>query len=92
MSGLTYEQAFADWSYLWKTYGPANDMTGAYVDQHDLAKLLRSPTKATARECLCAQIGHWFSVGPDDSGAGRPADHSDQKLHDIAERHGIVWP
>lgn len=43
--------------------GEAADMTGSYVDQNDLAKLLRSPTKATAKQCLCAQIEYWFQVG-----------------------------
>lgn len=61
---MSYKQAFEDWSYLW-AYGAAEDMTGAYVDQGDLDKLLRSPTKKTAQECLESQIAYWFQVGPD---------------------------
>ena len=61
---ITYEQAFTDHAYLWKI-APADDMTGAYVDQDDLDKLLDSPTKLTARKCLTDQIVYWFQVGPD---------------------------
>ena len=62
---VSYKQAFSDWSYLWNEYGPADDMTGGYVDQDDLASLLRNPSKTTARDCLVRQIGYWFQVGPD---------------------------
>lgn len=85
---VSYSQARADHEYLWDEYGPANDMTGGYVDQDDLAALLRSPTKATARECYISQIKHWFSVGPDTSGGGRRACLSDPKLLEISERYG----
>lgn len=51
-----YNQARADHEYLWDTYAPASDMTGAYVDQDDLEKLLKNPTKKTAVECYEAQI------------------------------------
>lgn len=86
---VTYEQALADHTYLWTEYGAANDMTGAYVDQDDLTRLLRSPTKATARDCLCDQIRYWFEAGPDSSSSfGRTMDSQDQMLHEIAERHG----
>lgn len=61
---ISYEQARADHEYLW-SIGPANDMTGAYVDQDDLQKLLRNPTKATARDCYISQIEYWFQAGPD---------------------------
>ena len=60
----TYEQAKKDHAYLWKI-GPADDMTGAYVDQDDLTKLLANPTKATARRCFENQIEYWFQKGPD---------------------------
>lgn len=85
---VTYEQAYADHSYLWQTHGPASDMTGAYVDQDDLARLLKSPTKATARDCLEDQIDHWFSVGPEDG----KIDWSDPEIREIAERHGKDTP
>lgn len=83
---FSYEQALADHSYLWDTYGPASDMTGGYVDQDDLAQLLRSPTKVTARECLDRQIRYWFAMGPEDGGP--PVDHSDERLQEIADRYG----
>lgn len=83
-----YDQALADWEYLWTTYGPAEDMTGAYVDQDDLKKLLRSPTKKTAAECLEAQIDYWFTAGPDTSVNGREPDPEDKRLQQIADRHG----
>lgn len=90
MARISYEQAWADHQYLWHTYGPASDMTGGYVDQDDLARLLRSPTKATARDCLCAQIDHWFSVGPESGGP--PVDRNDDRLLEIADRHGADLP
>jgi hypothetical protein len=86
----TYEQAYSDHCYLWQEYGPAEDMTGGYVDQEDLAKLLKSPTKATARDCLVNQIDHWFMVGPD-STAHQP-DWSDARLQEIAERYNHEVP
>lgn len=87
---MSYAQAYADWSYLWETYGPASDMTGAYVDQDDLAALLKSPTKNTAEKCLKRQIDYWFDVGPDD-GSTAP-DPSDERLIEIAERYGKEIP
>ncbi len=66
MKVITYEQAYKDHSYLWVTIGAAFDMTGGYVDQDDLNKLLYSPTKKTAKECLCGQIAYWFDVGIDE--------------------------
>ena len=43
----------------------AYDMTGGYVDQGDLDRLLRSPTKTTAKGCLKDQIVYWLQVGPE---------------------------
>lgn len=91
---ITYEQARKDHEYLWDI-APADDMTGAYVDQQDLAKLLASPTKATARSCYCSQIEYWFQVGPDPSKSGKGhsslslIDWNDPMIEEIAERHGI---
>lgn len=82
---MTFEQAYSDHRYLWTTYGPAADMTGGYVDQGDLAKLLKSPTKQTARVCLIRQIVYWFDVGIDDK---TPIDTRDPHLLQIADRHG----
>lgn len=59
---MKYEEIKEDWEYLW-AIGPANDMTGGYVDQEDLQKLLDNPTKATAKICLKNQMEYWFSVG-----------------------------
>jgi len=91
MGKVTYEQAWSDHHYLWSVYGAANDMTGAYVDQEDLARLLRSPTKGTARDCLVSQIEYWFQVGPDTSG-GAALDKADPRLAEIAERYGETFP
>lgn len=91
MARITYEQAYEDHSYLW-AIAPASDMTGGYVDQDDLEKLLRSPTKATARECLCDQINYWFQAGPDFSCEGRRdlIDWDDHTIREIAKRHGCL--
>jgi hypothetical protein len=96
LARVTYEQARKDHEYLW-SIAPAEDMTGGYMDQDDLKKLLRNPTKATARECYVDQIHYWFQVGPDGTGGsrrghglgeGRVPWH-DKKVREIAERHGI---
>lgn len=91
---MKYDQAFEDWEYLW-AIAPADDMTGAYVDQEDLDKLLRNPTKKVAASCLCSQIDHWFYAGP--SSEDGPWDFRDlsvehPKLLEIAERHGAFPP
>jgi hypothetical protein len=61
---MTYEEVYADWKYLWDI-APANDMTGGYVDQDDLLRMLKSPSKATAKYCLERQMEYWFQAGPD---------------------------
>jgi hypothetical protein len=35
------------------------------VDQDDLKRLLKSPSKATAKYCLNRQMEYWFQTGPD---------------------------
>ena len=84
---VTYEQARADHEYLWSAHRPANDMTGGHVDQDDLAKLLRSPTKATARDIYSRQIAYWFEVGPEREGTLEVAWKTDPKVREIAIRH-----
>ena len=84
---ITYEQARADHEYLWDI-GAACDMTGGYVDQEDLARLLKSPSKSTARRLYCNQIAYWFDVGPDPNGQSAiPWD--DPMICEIANRHAI---
>ena len=89
MSGITYEQARADHDYLWKTYGPAEDMSGAYVDQDDLEKLLRKPTKATARQCYEDQIRYWLRQGPEKDSLHKHEDRirNDPHVAEIADRY-----
>ena len=83
---ITYEQARKDHEYLW-SIGPAKDMTGGYVDQGDLAKLLRNPTKATARDCYVSQIVYWFQIGPDGSAPAGDLIALDPMVAEIADRH-----
>ncbi|MBS3648776.1 hypothetical protein KEU06_09180 [Pseudaminobacter sp. 19-2017] len=88
----TYEQARTDHEYLW-AYGPANDMTGGYVDQTDLAKLLKKPTKTTARNCYIDQIEYWFQVGPDRNFQGMSKEliiETDPAVREIGERYGCL--
>ena len=85
---ITYEQARADHEYLWDI-APAKDMTGGYVDQEDLRKLLRSPSKVTARKIYIHQIEYWFDRGPDESNGRGSVPWDDPKIREIAERHGI---
>jgi len=92
MARISYDQARADHEYLWRTYAPASDMTGGYVDQDDLQRLLESPTKKTATGCYVNQISHWFAVGPE---GGETRWRQDPRVLDIAIRHGkdddIAW-
>lgn len=67
---MKYEDVYADWKYLW-SIAPANDMTGGYVDQDDLKRLLKSPSKKTATYCLKRQMEYWFQAGPDGFECGR---------------------
>jgi hypothetical protein len=85
---MTYEEAYDAHTYLWRTYGPAADMTGAYVDQGDLARLLKSPTKKTAKDCLDRQIRHWFNAGTDD--CRYPDWSDDETVQAIAYKLGVA--
>ena len=61
---MKHAEVLEDWKYLFEHYEPAHDMTGGYVDQHDLDELLKTPTKRVAAKILCRQIYYWFTVGP----------------------------
>ena len=91
MKSISYEQAREDHEYLW-SIAPAHDMTGAYVDQEDLERLLRNPTKKTARDCYCSQIYFWFASGPDNSAERGEVPWHDTRVCEIAERHFIDIP
>ena len=82
-----YQQAYDDHSYLWSHYGSADDMTGGYVDQEDLADLLKSPNIRTAYTCLLKQIDWWFQKGTDH--LDPDPDMSDPRLQEIAERYNV---
>ena len=89
---MTYEQALKDWKTLWKI-DCASDMTVGYVDQEDLDRLLHFPTKKTAKECLCRQIGYWFQAGTESNPVTcNPGELIEKYPHVrvIAERHGII--
>ena len=94
----TYDEVRKDWETLW-AYGPAYDMTGGYVDQEDLDKLLRKPTKVTARNCMLSQIHYWLDTGPDIDGLGERSTaqkardeiiENDPAVREIAERYGYA--
>ena len=63
-------------------------MTGGYVDQDDLEKLLKTPTKTTATQCLTDQIHYWYRVGPEQGSA--TAWCSDPRVSEIANRYLIT--
>lgn len=67
---MNYEEVYKDWKYLW-SIAPANDMTGGYVDQDDLKRMLKSPSKKTAIYCMKRQMEYWFQAGPDGFEIGR---------------------
>lgn len=88
MAKITYEVAYRDRQYLW-SISPARDMTGGYVDQEDLERMLKTPTKAMAAKCLRAQIEYWFERGTE-SGAERHVSElleSDDEIRAIYSRH-----
>ncbi len=78
----TYVEIYQDWHYLFNKISCARDMTGGYVDQHDLDELLRSPSKATAKKCLLRQIGYWF-----DSGIEYSNEHKGKTVFDLIEEY-----
>ena len=83
---MAYGQSRKDHEYLWG-YAPAEDMTGGYVDQDDLEKLLQAPNKKTATKCYDDQIDYWFQVGPDRFGVDEKW-KTDRRVRSIAKRYG----
>lgn len=77
---MSYKEYFEDWDYLFNKVGIANDMTGGYVDQEDLDRLLKNPRKATAKSCLSRQIDYWFS-----SGIEHCTEHAGKSIYDLIE-------
>ena len=81
--------------YLWKTYGPAMDMTGGYVDSEKYERLLKNPTKAAARDECMSQINYWFEVGTEPEpvsfiqALGPVTRHDDPRVVEIARRYWI---
>lgn len=88
MAHISYEQAQSDHKYLWNI-GCAYDMTGGYVDQDDLNRMLRNPTKVTAIECYKRQIVYWFQVGTEDGGSAIVEQllQDDERVAEIYERY-----
>ena len=84
---MSYATARKDHEYLWKTYGPAGDMTGEYEDQRDLHLLLESPSKATAAWCYQNQIQWWFEKGPEMG--SNPGWEKDRRVFRIAVRYCV---
>lgn len=84
----TYAEARADHEYLWRIC-PAGDMTGGYVDQEDLAILLKKPTAATARDLYIRQICYWFEKGTEDGGKEQVEQLllDDWRVQEIHERY-----
>ena len=89
MAKVTYEQARKDHEYLW-SINPANDMTGGYVDQEDLDRLLKNPAKSTARDIYVSQIEYWFQAGPQGKDAADEVPWDDPRVVEIAQRHGAM--
>ena len=94
---MTYKEVKADWEYLW-SIGPANDMTGGYVYQEDLEKLLKNPTKATAKSCMISQIEYWFQAGIEPKKRGGNIGDSPQiyenkfpRIKEIAKKYNMEY-
>ena len=60
---MTYDDVYKDWNYLFHAVGHAYDMTGGYVDSDDLDRLIKKPSKSTAKQCMKGQIDYWFNAG-----------------------------
>lgn len=86
---MTYNQIRSDHEYLW-AYGEAEDVSGAYVDQDDLKRLLRSPNKITAQQCYESQIIYWFNIGPDKSSRAGSGWKTDPMVREIARRYDSI--
>lgn len=86
---MTYDEVFKDWSYLFDEIGAAYDMTGGYVDSEDLDKMLKSPNKKTAKECMINQIVYWLDVGTEQDGLHSASKYinSDDRVNEINERY-----
>ena len=89
---MSYKQYYEDWNYLFNKVGFADDMTGGYVDSEDLDRLLKNPSKATAKQCLSKQIDYWFDAGIEPSTEHKGKTIFDlveefPKIEEIAERH-----
>lgn len=90
---MSYKQMRADHEYIWKKYGAAFDMSGAYVDQDDLDKLLKNPTRATAERCYYTQLIYYFQTGPDTADLDNFTIEdikNDPKIIEIANRLGML--
>ena len=90
---MTYEQALEDRDYLFRTYGPASDMTGGWVEGDYLEELLRQPTKTKAKNILSGLVCYWFETGYDRNNCYDKAapDMTDPKLVEIAARHNPAY-
>lgn len=58
----TYEQVRKQWETLW-AIGAADDISNLAED--DMYKMLKSPTRTTARICMELQIEYWLQTGPE---------------------------
>lgn len=85
----SYDQVRADWEKLW-SIDMASDMTGGYVDQEDLDRMLKTPTKKMAAKCMTDQINYWFQTGTESCGSSQQFIDSDPDVRDIAERYGYA--
>ena len=77
-----YNEVREDWETLWNIC-PADDMTGAYVDSGDLDRMLKTPTKKMAIQCMKCQIDFWLNQGIEDT---------NQTLEELMEMYPQVIP
>jgi hypothetical protein len=88
MDKVNYGQAYRDHEFLWQIC-PARDMTGGYQDSDDLSRLLKSPTRTTAKQCLIHQIHYWFEAGTEDGRSAFCLAQEYPEIEGIAERYNI---
>lgn len=81
-----YKKVLSDWKYLFEGFAPADDMSGGYVDQEDLDKMLKYPTKTQAIKCLESQIHYWLDTGPDPYMVTGDWEN-DKRVQEIRERY-----
>lgn len=81
-----------DFLYVFKLYGDSYEFDGSVMEKQHLARMLESPTKATAYYCYLERLAAIFEKGYKDKSFRRkqlPIDQ-DEALYQIAVEHSFL--